>query len=379
MGKKSGVGGQGALQYLLLIGGAVAVAALVVSALMNVSISGSSGKPSAVAGNMCTKAALVDQCKNCQYTGAPNCTTARTLKIGAAEFTCTGPYPNCIAEQCVSGSLCTSFTYSGFGPCVSGSQSRTLLSSSPCGCTGGTPALTQACSTNPPSVSLASPANNSNHLVSTGIPINATASDADGTITKVEFYQDAALLGTDLTSPYSLTWLPIVEGTYSLTAKAYDDGANVATSGAVTVNVLSNMPPTVSITLPAEGANYYAPASVIITAAASDSGGTISKVEFYADSTLLSTDTVSPYVFVWIVASEGDYQINAIAYDNGGASATSGYRNITVNESLCGTPSEECDPSLFPMSCSEWSGECWGGGVSCDDGCRLDSSSCTCA
>ena len=41
---------------------------------------------------------------------------------------------------------CTSFTYSAFGPCQpNGTQTRTVVTSSPAGCTGGTPVLTQTC------------------------------------------------------------------------------------------------------------------------------------------------------------------------------------------------------------------------------------------
>jgi hypothetical protein len=41
---------------------------------------------------------------------------------------------------------CTSFTYSAWGACQSnGTQTRTLVSSSPAGCSGGSPVLTQAC------------------------------------------------------------------------------------------------------------------------------------------------------------------------------------------------------------------------------------------
>ncbi len=46
---------------------------------------------------------------------------------------------------------CTSFTYSAFGACQSNNtQTRTVLTSSPTGCTGGTPVLTQACTYVPP-------------------------------------------------------------------------------------------------------------------------------------------------------------------------------------------------------------------------------------
>ncbi len=41
---------------------------------------------------------------------------------------------------------CTSFTYSAWGACQpSGTQTRTVVSSSPAGCTGGSPVLSQSC------------------------------------------------------------------------------------------------------------------------------------------------------------------------------------------------------------------------------------------
>jgi len=45
---------------------------------------------------------------------------------------------------------CSSFTYSAWGTCVNGTQTRTVLSSSPSGCTGGAPVTSQACTTTPP-------------------------------------------------------------------------------------------------------------------------------------------------------------------------------------------------------------------------------------
>ncbi|TFH06071.1 MAG: hypothetical protein E4H09_00950, partial [Spirochaetales bacterium] len=55
----------------------------------------------------------------------------------------------------------------------------------------------------------------------------------------------------------------------------------------------ANAPPTVSITAPSGGATYMAPATVKIAASASDSDGTIAKVEFYQGATKLGEDTSS--------------------------------------------------------------------------------------
>ncbi|MFD1051100.1 cellulose binding domain-containing protein, partial [Kibdelosporangium lantanae] len=84
-----------------------------------------------------------------------------------------------------------------------------------------------------PTVSLTSPANNSNYTVGQAIPFAATASDADGTISKVEFYSGTTLLGTDTTAPYTFSWTGAAAGQYSVAAKAYDDkGASTISSPA---------------------------------------------------------------------------------------------------------------------------------------------------
>ena len=185
----------------------------------------------------------------------------------------------------------------------------------------------------PPTVSITSPANGATFTAPASVTINATAADSDGTVSKVDFYQGATLLGTDTSSPYSYAWTSVAAGSYSLTAKATDNLGAVTTSTAVgiTVNPAANVPPTVSITSPANGATFTEPASVTINATAADSDGTVSKVDFYQGATLLGTDTTSPYSYAWTSVAAGSYSLTAKATDNGGAVTTSSAVNITVN------------------------------------------------
>jgi beta-glucanase (GH16 family) len=55
------------------------------------------------------------------------------------------------------------------------------------------------------------------------ILIEADATDQDGTITKVEFFNGGALLGEDDTAPYSYNWTAVGDGCYQIIAKATDD------------------------------------------------------------------------------------------------------------------------------------------------------------
>ena len=84
------------------------------------------------------------------------------------------------------------------------------------------------------------------------------------------------------------------------------------------------------MTSPSNGALYLAPATLPVKANASASGVGVNRVEFYANGALIQTDSTSPYQFDWSNVAAGTYVINAIAYDNNGAQATSASRTITV-------------------------------------------------
>jgi len=91
-----------------------------------------------------------------------------------------------------------------------------------------------------------------------------------------------------------------------------------------------NVPPTVALTAPSNGASFTAPVNVTISAAASDSDGTVSKVDFYSGTTLLSTVTAAPYAYTWANVPAGTYSLTAKATDNLGAATTSSAVSITV-------------------------------------------------
>jgi regulation of enolase protein 1 (concanavalin A-like superfamily) len=91
-----------------------------------------------------------------------------------------------------------------------------------------------------------------------------------------------------------------------------------------------NIPPTVSITSPANGTNFTAPANVVINATANDTDGTINRVDFYSGTTLIGSDTLAPYSFTWNGVAIGSYVLTAKAIDNAGAETTSNPISITV-------------------------------------------------
>lgn len=99
----------------------------------------------------------------------------------------------------------------------------------------------------PPNVSITNPANNTSFTAPVSITIGAVASDPDGTVTRVEFFANTTPLGTDTTSPYSVTWTNAPAGTHFLTAVATDDSGAVRSSVPVTARVTgSGGPPPAS-------------------------------------------------------------------------------------------------------------------------------------
>ena len=99
-----------------------------------------------------------------------------------------------------------------------------------------------------------------------------------------------------------------------------------------------NEHPTVAITAPADNEVFTEPADITITATASDSDGSIDKVEFFQGTTKLGEDTSPPYSFTWNSVSQGDYSLTAKATDNNGATTTSSVVNITVDPATSGGP-----------------------------------------
>ena len=100
---------------------------------------------------------------------------------------------------------------------------------------------------------------------------------------------------------------------------------NVSVSKATT-----NAPPTVSLTAPLNGATFTAPASIRLIAEAADSDG-ISKVEFFHGTSLINTETLSPYDPLWSNVQPGTYSVTARATDKRGAVTTSNPITVTVN------------------------------------------------
>ena len=63
--------------------------------------------------------------------------------------------------------------------------------------------------------------------------------------------------------------------------------------------------PTITLTSPASGTSYAAPAAITLAAGVSANGHTITKVQFYNGAVLLGEDPAAPFTFTWSSVSAG--------------------------------------------------------------------------
>lgn len=188
----------------------------------------------------------------------------------------------------------------------------------------------------PPIISIYSPVKSSGFTAPATITIDASASDTDGAVTKVEFYNGTTKLGERVTAPWSFTWKDVSEGSYSITATATDNSNARSTSEPVTVVVEKAAPavnqiPTISIISPSVGGSFDLPASVEFTANASDPDGSIAKVEFYVGQDMAGECLTPPYALTMDFDTAGTYVITAKVFDNLNASAISEPISITLS------------------------------------------------
>jgi hypothetical protein len=101
-----------------------------------------------------------------------------------------------------------------------------------------------------PTVEITGPADGASFTAPADVTVTATAGDPDGSVDRVEFYRNGALVGSDLTAPYSFLHQDLPEGGFVLLARAVDDQEATA-DDQITVTVAPATQPSVLTTLTA--------------------------------------------------------------------------------------------------------------------------------
>jgi len=183
-----------------------------------------------------------------------------------------------------------------------------------------------------PMVSITSPANGSaSYSFGTPLTINVNAHHPAG-IYSVSIFNGSMQLATLTSAPYSYVWNSPQSGTLTATAIANNPQGLMglaATSAPVTISVVPNTGPTVSITSPANGSINYSNVPLTIKASAT-SLASISSVQFYNGYNLIATLTQPPFNYTWANPMMGNETLTVTAFDSSGISATSAPVAISV-------------------------------------------------
>ncbi|HEX5731197.1 MAG TPA: PKD domain-containing protein [Blastocatellia bacterium] len=173
-----------------------------------------------------------------------------------------------------------------------------------------------------------------------GVPVQFNGSgsfDPDGQIVSYNWNFGDTATGTGVMPTHAYA----NAGNYTASLVVTDNLGlqSIASTAQVTINdgpPPPNQPPLVTITSPANGAAFNAPANIAITATASDSDGSVTRVDFFGDGAFIGMSTGPPYTVSWNGVSAGTHTIRATATDNQGA--TSSHQiSVTVNSGGGGT------------------------------------------
>lgn len=200
--------------------------------------------------------------------------------------------------------------------------------------------------TNPPTTALTRPSDDST-VTTVGAPVflEATASGSNATqIPAVTFIAtnstggrttiNATRVGT--TSTYRAIWTPTTADTYTVVSAATvgNASANSTSSHRVVVSNVVGLAPTISISVPTTSTTA---SSIVLTATAADSDGSIASVEFFLNRISVGKAVRDQLTNTWrLVVSLAGYPTGAtecvaLATDSSGNVVASSTTNITIN------------------------------------------------
>lgn len=182
------------------------------------------------------------------------------------------------------------------------------------------------------SVALTAPMNGASVALGTNTTFSATATAAgSNTVVRVDFLVGGSVVGTSLTAPFSFTWTPSTAGVFAVTARATDSAGGTANSPIANVSVTA---PSVALTAPTAGTLVAVGTATTLTATATPvAPATVTKVDFFAGSSLVGTATAAPFTATWTPSTAGNVSLTARITDSNNAVATSAAVAVTVSSS----------------------------------------------
>ena len=166
-----------------------------------------------------------------------------------------------------------------------------------------------------PAVTLTGPASGASFTAPATVPLTATATDTDGTIALVEFFQGTTKIGDDATAPYSFSWTNVPASSLRPDRARHgqlgrhhhvggrrdhgEPGGERAADG--------------QYHRAGERRDVHCTGERVDPATAGDTDGTVSRVEFFQGTTKLGEDLTAPYTYSWTGVAAGAYNLTARA------------------------------------------------------------------
>ena len=177
-----------------------------------------------------------------------------------------------------------------------------------------------------PTASIAAPTAGATFTAGAGIAITATASDADGSIARVDFYVDGIRIGRDTSAPYGITWSNASAGTHALKAVATDNRRATGSSATVSVGVVATSD-TIAPGVPtglATSARSDASISLRWNASSDNVGGSgIAAYDVYRNGSIAGSTASASYTDTGLAAATG-YSYTVRARDKAGNASAQG-------------------------------------------------------
>gem|GEM_PF-79335 len=173
----------------------------------------------------------------------------------------------------------------------------------------------------PPVVSLTSPANGATFSAGSTVTVSATASDPDGSVSKVEFFRDGSSIGVDTSTPYSASWANASAGSHTLRAVATDNNNATTSTPTITITVNAASGDTTAPSVPsglAVGTRTASSIALSWSPSTDNTGGSgLAGYDVYRNGSLVGSPSSASYVDGGLSAST-TYRYRVRARDNAG-------------------------------------------------------------
>jgi pectate lyase len=245
----------------------------------------------------------------------------------------------------------TSFTPPYSLTIMATSTVQSLVTNTACGSGATLDSPTQCgCGTNPnpsPTATITAP---TTACINTAITITATANANGGTLSKVDFYNGTTLIGSDNSSPYSITYTPTTTTALSLKAIATNTSGTTgsSTSASVTISAL----PTASIS--STTTNLCTTGSIVLS--------TTSGASYKWFNGTSQIGTAATYT----ATTPGDYSVEVT--NASGCKATSAVRTLNglpqATPTITSSTTNLCTTGLIVLSTTSGASYKWFNGTS---------------